>query len=124
MLKDVPVKALKLFWLNSLDTLQTSFKIFSFTLPDTFTDVSETQYKQLKKLISNIGTQTNIVLTLQPRRGESNWPIKNLKGHISGTECRIDLKPGCKLTLKGALRAFFAQGSPEISLAWSILGSS
>ena len=59
--------------------------------------------------------------------------------YTSGTECRIDLKPGCKFKLvrclkvykknrpiwpiKGPWRALLEQGSPEISLAWSILGS-
>ena len=25
-----------------------------------------------------------------------NWPIENQKGYFSGTECQIDLKPGCR----------------------------
>ena len=55
--------------------------------------------------ISNISAGTGPILTklfgpdffgaLKPWWG-ANWPIENLRGYISGTECRIHLKPGCE----------------------------
>ena len=69
----------------------------------------------------------------------AKWAAENLNNYFSATGCPIDLKPNCIfkfvsclevykrnvpiLTLEGPWRAFQRQGSPNISLAGSVLGS-
>ena len=47
----------------------------------------------------------NLTLTLK-RRGGAKWPAANLKRYISGTECPIDLKPGCKFKFLSCLEVY------------------
>ena len=38
--------------------------------------------------------------------GGAKWPAANLKRYISGTECPIDLKPGCKFKFLSCLEVY------------------
>ena len=64
--------------------------------------------------------------TFNPARGGgANMPHSFSNAYTSGTECRIDLKPGCKFELVRCLKVYekkltnldhlFYQGSPEIN---------
>ena len=73
----------------------------------------------------------NFPLTLI-RQGGANMPQRFSNAYSSGTESRIDLKPGCKFKFvrcletyvkklvsfdhEGTLEGLFYQGSPEICL--------
>ena len=48
------------------------------------------------KIIMGFLSEREIILNPQPAGGGANWPTENQKNYISGTECPIDLKPGCK----------------------------
>ena len=46
------------------------------------------------------------MLNPQKTVGGAKWPAANLKRYISGTECPIDLKPGCKFKFLSCLEVY------------------
>ena len=42
----------------------------------------------------------------QTMGGGGNWPTRNLKCYISGTECWVDFKPGCQYKFSRCLKVY------------------
>ena len=48
----------------------------------------------------------HLYINPQKTGGGAKWPAANLKRYISGTECPIDLKPGCKFKFLSCLEVY------------------
>ena len=48
------------------------------------------------------------------RWGGANLPTENQKGYIFGTECRIDLKPGCKFKFFCCLEVYVKTSTTKV----------
>ena len=56
--------------------------------------------------IAKINVVQNRSSVALPLNRGGNWPIENKNSYISGTECPIDLKPGCKFKFVRCLETY------------------